>query len=111
MLSVFRNKSDKNGRIIKALDDIESELKTIGFWSANPPDFKVFYFTEAPSFQLWLQCVFLPSARDAVKKDDYPESSQVGLMALRQYEYHRHVKEAQNLISLLNKLDKIVEDY
>jgi len=30
-------------------------------------------------------------------------------MALRQYDYHSHVEEAQNLLSLLNQFDKIVE--
>ena len=66
-------------------------------------------FTEAPSFELWLQCIFLPNARDAAKKGEYPQQSQVGLMAMRQYDYHSHVEEAQNLVSLLNKFDKIVE--
>lgn len=109
ILNLFKNKSDKDKRVIEALDNIEAELKSIGFWSSNPPDFMVSNFTKAPSFELWLQCIFLPNARDAAKKGEYPQQSQVGLMAMRQYDYHSHVEEAQNLVSLLNQFDKIVE--
>jgi len=109
--SPFRKKLDKDERIIETLDEIELELKFIGFWSENPPDFKFSYFTQAPSFELWLQCIFIPNARDSVNRNDYPERSQVGLMALSQYDYYSYVKKAQKLVSLLNKLDKISEGY
>jgi uncharacterized protein YqcC (DUF446 family) len=109
ILNLFKNKSDKDKRVAEALDEIETELKSIGYWSNNPPDFNVSNFTEAPSFELWLQCIFLPNARDAAKKSEYPQQSQVGLMAMRQYDYHSSVEEAQNLVSLLNHFDKIIE--
>jgi len=109
VLNLFKKKSDKDKRVVEVLDKIEAELKSIGLWSSNPPDFKISNFTEAPSFELWLQCIFLPNARDAANNGEYPQRSQVGLMALRQYDYHSHVEEAQNLLSLLNQFDKIVE--
>ena len=89
------------------LDEIENEMKKIGFWNESPPKFKVGNYLEAPSFELWLQCIFLPNARKAAESGNYPESSQVGLMAMRQYDYYSCVEEALNLVSLLNKFDKL----
>lgn len=102
--------TNKDHKVLSALNAIEAELKAIGYWSENPPDFEVSNFTEAPSFELWLQCVFLPNARAAANKSSYPAKSQVGLMAMRQYDYHSHVPEAQNLIRLLNDFDKLIEE-
>ena len=55
------------------LDAIEAEMKKIGYWSANPPDLqaeikvgRLRSYLDALSFELWLQCVFLPNAREAV---------------------------------------------
>lgn len=75
ILNLFKNKSDKDKIVIEALDKIEAELKSIGFWSSYPLDFMVSNFTEAPSFELWLQCIFLLNARDAAKKGEYPQQS------------------------------------
>ncbi len=98
------------------LGEIEAEMKKIGYWTANPPDLRADYesgklktFLDAPSFELWLQCVFLVNAREAAKADELPASSDVGLMALRQYDYQSRVDEAQDLLRLLNEFDEIVE--
>jgi uncharacterized protein YqcC (DUF446 family) len=103
-------------RLASLLDGIEAEMKGIGFWSEHPPDLlaqadrgELRSFQDAPTFELWLQCVFLPRARQAVKEDTLPDQSQVGLMALRQYDYHSHVPEAQRLLRLLNDFDDAVE--
>lgn len=101
----FRTKSEKDLKVLAILDEIEAELKKIGFWNNNPPNINVGNYLEAPSFELWLQCVFLPSARKAAKIGEYPKNSQVGLMATREYDYHSCVEEALNLVSLLNKFD------
>jgi len=66
-------------------------------------------YLDAPSFELWLQCVFLPRAREAVAQDALPRQSRVGLMALRQYDYHQQVPEAAELLRLLNEFDALVE--
>ncbi|WP_390884386.1 YqcC family protein [Humisphaera borealis] len=82
----------------------------------SPPDFQeaveageVRSFMDAPSFELWLQCVFLPNARAAARSDHLPIHSQVGLMAMRQYDYHSHVPEAQGLLKLLQDFDELIE--
>ncbi|MGJ8619661.1 MAG: YqcC family protein [Methylophilaceae bacterium] len=106
ILNLFKKKGEKVSAII---NEIELEMKSIGFWSNNPPDFEASNFTEAPSFELWLQCVFIPNVKDAISKGSYPKQSQVGLMAMREYDHHSHVEVAQNLISLLNKFDEVIE--
>lgn len=104
----FRKQSEKDMKVLSALDEIEAEMKKIGFWKENPPDVKVGNYLEAPSFELWLQCVFLPSARKAAQTGEYPSGSQVGLMAMREYDYHSCVEEAHNLVSLLHDFDRLV---
>ena len=101
-------KSEKGITVMAALDEIEAEIKNIGYWEENPPNFECESFLDAPTFELWLQCIFLPNAREAVKTGNYPSNSQVGLMALRQYDYHSYVEEAQHLVSLLHNFDKLV---
>ncbi|MGH8540267.1 MAG: YqcC family protein, partial [Stenotrophobium sp.] len=105
-------------KIGQQLDLIEAEMKRIGYWSAEPPDLQAKFasgemqsYTDAPSFELWLQQIFIPNARDGVASDELPEQSQVGLMALRQYEYQSSVPVAQQLLSLLNDFDDMVERY
>lgn len=93
-------------------------MKRIGYWSADPPDLRTRYasgemktYLDAPSFELWLQQVFIPNARDAVANDALPQHSHVGLAAMRQYDYHSNVAEAQKLTSLLGDFDDMVERY
>lgn len=99
------------------LDEIEAEMKAIGYWSADPPDLLADYdggkkrsYLDAPSFELWLQCVFLPRAREAVRAESFPAKSSVGAMAFRQYGHQSVVEEAQRLQDLLSEFDAIVED-
>src|SRR5262245_59261301 len=102
--------------ILAQLDAIEAEMKRIGYWSKSPPDLqaeiragRLRSFMDAPSFELWLQCVFIPNVRAAVASNDLPEQSEVGVMAMRQYDYHSYVPKAQNLFNLLSEFDAIVE--
>jgi uncharacterized protein YqcC (DUF446 family) len=102
--------------ILAQLDAIEAEMKRIGYWSDDPPDLlaevesgKIKSYLDAPSFELWLQCTFLPRARAAANENALPTQSQVGQMAMRQYDYHSHVPNAQKLLELLCKFDELVE--
>jgi hypothetical protein len=38
-----------------------------------------------------------------------PKDSQVGIMAMRQYDYHSSVPEAHRLVSLLHEFDELVK--
>ena len=97
------------------LDQIEAEMKRIGYWHPSPPPLLEQYdqgelhsYLDAPNFELWLQCVFLVRARDAVETGDFPNGSHVGTMALRQYDYHSYVPEALTLVELLNEFDDLI---
>ncbi|QDT41797.1 hypothetical protein Pan241w_18610 [Gimesia alba] len=103
-------RSEKDKQVLAKLAEIEAEMKRIEFWTDDPVKSEVTNFMDAPSFEWWLQCVFLPNARKAARKGEYPEKSQVGLLALRQYDYHTYVEEAQQLLMLLNQFDQLVEN-
>jgi uncharacterized protein YqcC (DUF446 family) len=101
--------------LMAKLDQIESEMRRIGFWDDNPPDLLAKFssgemrtYLDAPTFELWLQVVFLHRAREAVSTNKLPSSSQVGQMAMKQYNYHSVVEEAQGLMKLLYEFDEMV---
>ena len=93
--------SPKSSEVLEKLDKIEAEMKRIAFWEDAP--------VKPVTFEHWLQFTFLPNARAAAAKGKYPEKSQVGLMAMRQYDYHSHVPEAQELLNLLSEFDALIE--
>jgi uncharacterized protein YqcC (DUF446 family) len=104
-----------NSELSQKLDQVEAEMKRIGYWQANPPDLQpriaggeMQSYLDAPSFELWLQTIFLPNARRAVQTDTLPSDSQVGLMAMRQYDYHSSVPEAHGLMRLLYEFDDLI---
>ena len=81
-------------------------MKAIGFWQEPPPHSTG--FLDETGFEAYLQSAFLPAARKRIAADDLPEKSQVGLMALRQYDYHSSVPEAFPLMRLLHEFDDLV---
>src|SRR6476619_685121 len=87
-------------QLSEKLNAVEAEMRRLGWWSGEPPDLlaevaagRLKSYLDAPSFELWLQCVFLPNARSRVAEADLPASSSVGEMARRQYDYHSSVPE------------------
>ena len=103
-------------RLAAKLDEVEAEMKRIGYWKDNPPDLhaeveagRLRSYLDAPTFEVWLQALFLDNARAAVANCNLPGGSQVGLMAMRQYDYHSYVPEAQTLLRLLHEFDALVE--
>ncbi|MCP4179084.1 MAG: YqcC family protein [bacterium] len=106
----FVNKSEKSKGLILKIEEIESEMKNIGFWSINPPHFNVKTCSEAPSFELWLQSAFLPNTKSMCKSGILPLHSQIGLLAKCQQNYQNYNTKTQNLLKLLNELDDIVNN-
>jgi len=90
--------------LIAKLDEVEAEMKRIGFWSGVDNHKPV-----SPEFESWLQNMFLPQARAAIRDNKLPDKSMVGVMALRQYDYHSIVEEALPLVELLSQFDRLVE--
>jgi uncharacterized protein YqcC (DUF446 family) len=99
---------DKLAAIAAQLDAVEAEMKAIGQWSEGSPPEGLGSYGDTP-FEAWLQWVFLPNARERTASNDLPKDSQVGLMALRTYDYFDHVPEAQRLVRLLNDFDDLVK--
>lgn len=92
--------------LLQQLDDIEAEMKSIGYWSSKEvPE------SEQKTFEHWLQFKFLPVARHRIERADIPKDSQVGVMAMRKYDYHSYVPEAQQLFLLLSAFDGLVREH
>lgn len=99
------------------LDAIEAEMRAIGFWVDAPPDLLALFesgemtsYAEAPSFALWLQCVFLPRARKAVATGAFPASSNVGVLAAECYDREPPLEEALDLVDMLLEFDMRVNE-
>ena len=102
-------------QLMSKLDQIEAEMRRIGYWNDDPPDLLAKFdsgemqsYLDAPTFELWLQVVFLNRAREAVIKNKLPSNSQVGVMARRQYDYHSVIEDAHGLMKLLYEFDELV---
>jgi uncharacterized protein YqcC (DUF446 family) len=104
-------------KIARHLDAIEAEMKRIDYWQVEPPAQllerlkagETLSFTGSGiSFEQYLQLVFLPNARRRVSDDNLPASSNMGVIAMRQYDYHSYVEEAQPLLSLFRELDRLI---
>lgn len=102
-----------NNDAIDKLAQVEAEMRRIGYWLDDPPPVASFASASflaagGPTFETWLQIVFLPNARHAARTGTMPAKSDVGVMALRQYDYHSLVPEAHGLMRLLFEFDEIV---
>ena len=92
------------------LDDIEIEMKRIGFWSDRPPTPEMYNFTQAFAmdtmpFSYWLQFIFIPRVRSIVaEQGNFPGSSQVAVQAVREFD---GVWEASDLVSKLSAFDAL----
>ncbi len=100
--------------LLAQLDKIKAEMKRIGFWSDKTEEFQakidrgeVKSFMDAPTFELWLQLIFIPHARQWSIDDTLPDASNVGELGRRQYDYMSCVPEAEELLYLLREFDEI----
>ena len=103
-----------NPTTIEAMaNQIEADLRKLGWWQATPIDptlkekSNAAFFADVMSFGQWLQFVFLPRVREELQAGPnatWPSSSQVGVYAIRELDgYH----EANDLIDHLNQFDEI----
>lgn len=107
------------GELLRKLDQIEAELKTIGYWDdrLDSEDLREkFDKREIESwldlqFSVYLQAIFLPEARESVRDADLPRESLVSVRAAREYEFWSEIPEAQRLTELLSQFDDLVEKY
>lgn len=104
------------GELLGKLDEIEAELKTIGYWDDGLDSEELrekFDKSEIGSwldlvFSVYLQAIFLPQARESVRDADLPRESFVSVRAAREYEFWSEIPEAQRLTELLSQFDCLV---
>jgi len=94
------------------IDEIEAEMKRIGYWSDEPLPPEAYNFHRAfamdtMAFSQWLQFVFVPRVQELVESGGpFPGRSQVGAQAVREFD---GADEANPLIGLLGEFDRYIE--
>src|SRR3954454_7281341 len=97
---------DVYDRIAAKADEIEGELRRLGYWQPDPLPagamrFKEPFAADTMTFRQWLQFVFLPKVRDLVRRrQELPDASTVGSHAVRALEAD---PKADQLVSLLTE--------
>lgn len=99
--------------VLKKLEEIEAEMRRIGYWKEKSPGFdlsecKEAFCADKLSFEEWLQFIFIPHARKAAETNMLPKSSMVGVKAMREYGHMSIVAETLPLIKLLKEFDSII---
>jgi uncharacterized protein YqcC (DUF446 family) len=95
------------------LDEIEAEMRRIGYWSDLPEfqagacDARFRSYLDAPSFRVWVQVLFLPNARAAALEGKLPARSQASEIVRRQYAPEAGGSEARKLAELISEFDTI----
>jgi uncharacterized protein YqcC (DUF446 family) len=90
------------------INDIEAEMKRLGYWHGEPLPPEMYNFTQAFAmdtmpFVYWLEFVFIPRVRDIIaEQGQCPSSSMVGAQAIREFDGDR---DAVGLVSMLSEFD------
>ena len=92
------------------LNEIEAELKRVGFWREEPLpgeayNFSLAFAMDTMPFAWWLEFVFIPRVREIIaEKGQFPSRSMVGAQAIREYDTDQ---DAGELVRLLNEFDDL----
>ncbi len=78
-------------RAAEAVQEIETEMKRIGYWQQQPLrpeqyDFQQAFAMDTMSYAQWLQFIFVPRVREAIASEKFPGSSSVGAQAIREFD-------------------------
>jgi uncharacterized protein YqcC (DUF446 family) len=96
----------------RLLQDIEQELKRLGYWREESPPTDWFvdmgpFGGRTMTFFQWLQFVFIPAGHEVIGgRRPWPNSSHVGTYAVRELD---GATEAEHLVSLLCEFDALAE--
>lgn len=95
--------------VLRYADLIEGEMRRAGYWQNEPLRPEQMEFTQAfamdtMSFAQWLQFVFLPRVREAAAANQFPSSSDVGAIAVREFD---GAPNAGRLTALLCEFDAL----
>jgi uncharacterized protein YqcC (DUF446 family) len=100
-------------RALAKAEQIEAELRRLGWWKPDPLAPRFYQFTrpfaaDTMPFAWWLQFILLPRVREIVEDGGaFPSSSSVGAHAVREFD---GVPEADRLVALLSEFDRLVEE-
>jgi uncharacterized protein YqcC (DUF446 family) len=92
------------------IDEIEAEIKHIGYWSGRPmPEpayqFQAAFAMDTMTFVQWLLFVFIPRVRDLIAhQEKLPSESMVGVQAMREFDGD---ETAERLVSMQSKFDEL----
>jgi uncharacterized protein YqcC (DUF446 family) len=95
-----------------AIDAIEAEIKSIGYWQTVPLKAEQYHFQQAfgldtMTYSQWLQFIFIPRVNSLiVEHGAFPKSSSVGAQAVREFD---GVPEAAKLVALLSEFDALFD--
>jgi uncharacterized protein YqcC (DUF446 family) len=92
-------------------DRIEAALRNLGVWQAHPlpperMDSGEAFAQDTMAFTEWLQFVFPPGVREAAARGAFPQSSEVGVQAAREFDGW---PEAGPVTTLLSEFDALFE--
>lgn len=110
---ILRLEQKMSADALKILDEIEAEMRRIGYWSDSPAlsaairDGHFKSVMDAPSIGLWLQGLFLPNARAAAREGSLPAYSQAGEIARRQYSCDVDMPGTHKLLDLIHEFDEL----
>jgi len=99
-------------RVTRSINEIEAEIKRIGYWSSEPlPEstyrFQAAFAMDTMTFVQWLQFVFIPRVRDIIAQHGtFPSQSMVGVQAMREFDGD---EDASRLVSLLTEFDELFD--
>lgn len=96
--------------VLKKIEEIEAEMKKIGFWQENPlPDekygFEQAFGADTMTFPQWLQFVLAPRVHQIIAENgNFPGSSMVAVQAAAVFAEN---EKARDLIKLLAEFDAL----
>lgn len=88
----------------RAIDEIESEMKSIGLWHKEPlsPEkynFRSAFGADTMSFEQWIQFILIPNVLRIVKeKGKFPQNSQVAVYAVKNLDGNPNAAKLQKLL-------------
>ncbi len=97
-------------RVAAKLDEIEAELRSIGWWEIERPPPEAFesrtaFFMDTMAYAQWLRWVFVPNVRRIIaERGRFPSESWVGVQAVREFDGDPN---ANRLTDLLNEFDEL----
>lgn len=92
------------------LNEIEAEMKRIGYWREEPLPDEMYNFSQAFAmdtmpFNYWLEFIFMARVREIIaEKGKFPSTSNVAAQAIREFDTDNN---ASNLVTLLSEFDNL----